>query len=130
MCAICAGITVRVEGSIFLQGKTLWSWYGGFVYKIITLRAIDKAYVLGNKSNGSWSLSNAAWDYWRLFDIKDLRSTAKVKQRGIHMGLILHTPWQMQMGTYETWGISLTDRAAGNKNVAGTVHWLTNDILK
>lgn len=48
---------------------------------------------------------------------------------GIHMGLILHTPWQMQMGTYETWGISLTDRAASNKNVGCIAHWLTNEIL-
>lgn len=52
MCAICAGITGGVEGSIFLQGKTPWLWCPEFVDKIITLRAIDKAYVLGNKSNG------------------------------------------------------------------------------
>ncbi len=45
MRAICAGIRVRVEGSIFLQGKTLWLRYCEFVYKIITLGAIDKAYV-------------------------------------------------------------------------------------
>lgn len=50
-------------------------------------------------------------------------------RKGIHMGLILHTPWQMQMGTYETWGISLTDRAAGNKNDGGITYWLTNEIL-
>ncbi len=49
MCAICAGITVRVEGSIFLQGKTLWLRQCEFVYKIITLRAIDKAYVRGKQ---------------------------------------------------------------------------------
>lgn len=35
----------------------------------------------------------------------------------------------MQMGTYETWGISLTDRAASNKNLGGIAHWLTNEIL-
>lgn len=30
--------------------------------------------------------------------------------KGTHVGLILHIPWQMRMGTYETWGISLIDR--------------------
>ena len=51
MYAICAGITLRVEGSIFLQGK-LWLWQREFVYKIIILRATDKLMWCGNRSNG------------------------------------------------------------------------------
>lgn len=51
-------------------------------------------------------------------------------RKGIHMGLILHPPhWQMQIGTCETWGISLTDRAAGNKDVSGITHSWTNEIV-
>lgn len=119
-----------LEGSICLQGKTPWLSQCEFVYRIRAPRAIDKAYELGNKSSGSWSLSKPP-------GITDAHLTSKTwgpqprsDRIGIHKGLILHTPWQMQMGTYETWGISLTDRAAGNKNGGGIAHWLSSVILK
>lgn len=41
-------------------------------------------YSLCTEKQKQWLLKlvkNAAWDYWRLFDIKDPRSNAKVKQK-------------------------------------------------
>lgn len=58
MCAICAGVRVCVEGSVFLQGKHYGCGSVNMYTKIITL-----------------------WDYRCLFDIKDPRSTAKVIQK-------------------------------------------------
>lgn len=129
MCAICAGITVRVEGSIFLQGKHHGCGSVNLYTKSLHWGQLIKLMCRGNKSNSSWSLSNAAWDYQHLFDIKDLRSTAKVKQKRNTHGFNSTHPLTDADGTYETWGISLTDRAASNKNVGGIAHWLTNEIV-
>lgn len=43
MCAICAGVRVCVEGSVFLQGKHYGCGSVNMYTKIITLWAIDKA---------------------------------------------------------------------------------------
>ena len=118
MCAICAGVTVRVEGSIFLQSKTLWLWKREFVYKIITLRVqLIKLMCWETKVMAPEACQAPPGITDAYLTSKTWGPQPRSNRTGIHMGLILHTPWQMQMGTYETWGISLTDRAAGNKNI-------------
>lgn len=87
-------------------------------------------YSLCTGKQKQWLLKkNAAWDYWRLFDIKDPRSKAKVKQkRNTHGFNSTHPLTDVDRYLWDKafqWLIG----AAGNKNVGGIAHWLTNEIF-
>lgn len=114
MCAICTAITVRVDGCVFLwknSGRgcvslcTKWLHTGQLI-KIMCLGWGTK--VMAPEACQMWP--DIIWhpQIWG----PQPRSKG---QKWIHMGFILHAPWQMQMGTYETWGIWLTDRAVSTK---------------
>lgn len=108
--------------AVCFYGGELWLWLCAFVYKMITR---VKIMCWGSQSNGSWSLSNVARRYLTSWTWgPQPRSNRRRKKTNTHIRL--HAPWQMQMGTYETWGIYVTDRAASTESAGCIRHWLTS----